>query len=157
MTASTAPRVSIELDVAGAFRELVLATHSFRQAWASRLGINYIDTVAMSYLAISRVLQAGELAVQLGVSAGTMTAVLDRLEHAGLINRDRSEADRRALDISLTELGNRVVVQTQAGLTRMSKAAEVPAEVLMAAMVRMRDAMIVEVSKVADAEIVALS
>ena len=47
----------------------------------------------------------GELAEYLGVTASTMSLTLKRLDEAGLIRRDRDPADRRVVNVRLTEDG----------------------------------------------------
>jgi DNA-binding MarR family transcriptional regulator len=48
---------------------------------------------------------AAELCHSIGYDSGSMTRMLDRLVDLGLIRRDRSEADRRIVRLSLTEAG----------------------------------------------------
>lgn len=52
---------------------------------------------------------AQELARQMGVDAGSMTRLLDRLEAKGLIGRLRSATDRRVVNLVLTAAGEAVV------------------------------------------------
>jgi DNA-binding MarR family transcriptional regulator len=47
----------------------------------------------------------GQLAEELGLSSGAMTNRLDRMEEAGLVRRHRNPADRRSLEVELTEAG----------------------------------------------------
>lgn len=46
-----------------------------------------------------------EMARELGMDAGAMTRMLDRLVAKGLVERTRSEADRRVAHLRLTEAG----------------------------------------------------
>ncbi|HIY63582.1 MAG TPA: MarR family transcriptional regulator [Candidatus Mediterraneibacter stercoripullorum] len=48
-----------------------------------------------------------ELTERLGIQPGSVSEVIGKLEHAGLILRTPSESDRRTMDISLTEEGAR--------------------------------------------------
>ena len=50
----------------------------------------------------------GELADHLGVTASTMSLNLTRLEKAGYITRARDPADRRVMNVLLTESGERL-------------------------------------------------
>lgn len=50
----------------------------------------------------------GELADHMGVTAGTMSVHLGRLEALGFVRRQRSEADGRQVELRLTEDGVRV-------------------------------------------------
>jgi DNA-binding MarR family transcriptional regulator len=51
------------------------------------------------------VLSVGELARRVSLSQGTVTGVLDRLEKRGLVERSRSDSDRRRVLVRLTEAG----------------------------------------------------
>lgn len=48
-----------------------------------------------------------ELSKALGVTTGTITVTVDRLEKGGYALRDRSESDRRSYIIHLTEMGEK--------------------------------------------------
>lgn len=50
----------------------------------------------------------GELAEHVGVTASTMSITLRRLEESGYVRRDRDPADRRAMNVRLTEAGVRM-------------------------------------------------
>lgn len=49
-----------------------------------------------------------ELAEHLGVTPSTMSLNLKRLEHAGYVTRERDAADRRVMNVLLTESGERM-------------------------------------------------
>ncbi len=51
----------------------------------------------------------GELAATLGVHPSSATRACDRLVAAGLLSRDEAPGDRRALSLSLTAAGRRLV------------------------------------------------
>lgn len=59
-------------------------------------------------LKLGRASNAIELAREMGVDAGAVTRMLDRLEAKGLLERVRSEADRRVVHLSLTAAGDAV-------------------------------------------------
>jgi len=54
---------------------------------------------------------AVELAREIGADAGAMTRMLDRLEAKGLIERVRSDADRRVVHLRLTAEGEGVAAE----------------------------------------------
>ncbi|HEY2927706.1 MarR family winged helix-turn-helix transcriptional regulator [Piscinibacter sp.] len=60
-------------------------------------------------LKLGRADSAFELAREMCVDAGAMTRMLDRLESKGLIERVRSETDRRVVHLQLTAEGESVV------------------------------------------------
>ena len=59
-------------------------------------------------LKIGRATTAIELAREMDIDAGAVTRMLDRLEAKGLLERVRSEADRRVVHLRLTEAGDTV-------------------------------------------------
>jgi DNA-binding MarR family transcriptional regulator len=50
-----------------------------------------------------------ELASEAGIAPSTATRILDALERRGIVDRRRSEQDRRAVRITLTRLGEEVL------------------------------------------------
>lgn len=56
----------------------------------------------------------GQLAGELGVNSSNATRVCDRVEQLGLVQRRRSNADRRVVLIALTDAGDRVVSEVLA-------------------------------------------
>jgi MarR family transcriptional regulator, organic hydroperoxide resistance regulator len=50
-----------------------------------------------------------ELAAEAGIAAPTATRILDALERRGIVRRTRSREDRRAVAVSLTELGEQAL------------------------------------------------
>ena len=59
-------------------------------------------------LKLGRATTAIELAREMDIDAGAITRMLDRLESKGLIERVRSEADRRVVHLRLTAAGDQV-------------------------------------------------
>ena len=116
-------------DAVDAMRALVLTAYSFRQGLAAALGVAVSDTFALSHLAIATSLTAGELAQRAGLAPSSVTAMLDRLERAGLAQRTVLPEDRRSQQITLTDRGRRVLAVSshwaQAGFETVP-AAELP-------------------------------
>jgi DNA-binding MarR family transcriptional regulator len=71
--------------------ELLLLT----QAVSDRLGVNGTDLQCLGILTSSGAMTAGELAERTGLTTGAVTGVIDRLEQAGLVTRERDAVDRR--------------------------------------------------------------
>jgi len=60
---------------------------------------------AIEIIGHDRSLRMKELAEKLGVTTGTLTVTVDRLEHKGLIERKPHETDRRSYRVVLTDAG----------------------------------------------------
>lgn len=73
----------------------------FQDAVARFGGINGTDMQAVGLLMSEGPATPGELAERTGLTAGgSITAVIDRLERAGYVRRDRDQVDRRRVIVS---------------------------------------------------------
>jgi DNA-binding MarR family transcriptional regulator len=77
------------------------------QAMASKLGINSTDLECLDLVAFGRDVTAGVLAEATGLTTGAITGVIDRLERAGLVRRERDDNDRRKVIVVATSLMQR--------------------------------------------------
>lgn len=72
----------------------------FHQAVAERLGLNATDLKSLDLArSASEPLTAGHLAELTGLTTGAITGVVDRLEAAGFVRRQRDAHDRRRVII----------------------------------------------------------
>lgn len=67
----------------------------FRHAVAEVLGLNAADMDCLTVLFLKRIATPSELSRYTGLSSGATTAMLDRLEKGGLIERQPNPHDRR--------------------------------------------------------------
>jgi DNA-binding MarR family transcriptional regulator len=63
-----------------------------------------------------------ELAAHAGITASTATRILDALERRDVVRRTRSDEDRRAVAVSLTDAGRRLVHAEQEWLRGRQRA-----------------------------------
>jgi DNA-binding MarR family transcriptional regulator len=77
-------------------------TQMLDEAAAAYLGINPIDGRAIDVIDQHRRITAGELARELRLSTGAVTALVDRLERAGYARRVPDPEDRRRVLIEVT-------------------------------------------------------
>src|SRR6202166_5088620 len=70
------------------------------QTVASRVGISSSDLECLDFLNLEGRVTAGRLAEVTGLTTGAITGVVDRLEKAGLVRRERDESDRRKVFIA---------------------------------------------------------
>jgi DNA-binding MarR family transcriptional regulator len=81
---------------AAAMREFMARAVLFQDAVARSGGLNGSDLQAVSILMSEGPATPGELADRTGLTAGgSITALVDRLERAGYVRRERDAADRR--------------------------------------------------------------
>jgi DNA-binding MarR family transcriptional regulator len=93
--------LSAALLVAG--RSLGNSSSMLLNACAERLGLHSTDWGCVLLLneALPTPLTAGQLAELTGLTTGAVTGVLDRLENAGYVRRERDPADRRRVVVRL--------------------------------------------------------
>src|SRR5712691_3749255 len=82
------------------------STDAFDDQVARLLKLNRTDLRCLDWL-FDGPKTAGQLAEAIGLSSAATTALLDRLEHRGLVQRVRDAADRRKVLAEMTELGYR--------------------------------------------------
>ena len=71
----------------------------YGQTVANVAGISGSDLECLDFLILEGRVTAGRLAEVTGLTTGAITGVVDRLEKAGLVRRERDEADRRKVFI----------------------------------------------------------
>ena len=85
-----------------AFRAYQTSNDNFDQAIADHLGMNRTDMRCVDLIDQAGGMTAGELARAAGLTTGAVTAVIDRLERAGVARRVPDPADRRRVRIETT-------------------------------------------------------
>ena len=81
-------------------RELSVQLSLLNHQVGARLDIRDVDLDCLDIVARTGPLSPSALARRAGLHPATMTGVLDRLERAGWISRDRDPADRRGVLVS---------------------------------------------------------
>lgn len=82
-----------------------------QQQIASALHISNYDFITIQILEETGAITAGELAKRIGLSTGSVTALIDRLEKANFVKRELDTKDRRKVNI-VPIYGERKDVQT---------------------------------------------
>jgi len=93
MTKST--KTDLKKRALMAVREYGIHLTLFRNAMSEWAGLNVTDMECLRLLFLKGVAAPSELARQTGLTSGATTAMLDRLEKAGLIERRPNPEDRR--------------------------------------------------------------
>jgi len=92
----------LEKQVSIAAQENGVSSVLFRNAIGRKLGLNIADMECLSLLFIKGISTPTELARYTGLTTGSTTAMLDRLEKAKLITRKPNPKDRRGVLIEPT-------------------------------------------------------
>ena len=81
-------------------RELNAIQMTYLQAIADRIGLNLTDMRCLNFtFRTEKTISAGDLVKITGLTTGAITGVIDRLETAGFIKRNRDASDRRLVII----------------------------------------------------------
>src|SRR6266516_437350 len=96
----TVSRHSLEVQIVESTRRVIANAILYSHQVAERLGLGASDTQFMTLLEVHGPLTPGQLAELTGLKTGTVTGVLDRLEQARFIRRDRDPVDRRKVIVS---------------------------------------------------------
>ena len=94
---------NLEKQVFAAARDNGISSVLFRNAIARKLGLNITDGECLSLLSIRGVSTPTELARYTGLTSGSTTAMLDRLERAQFIRRKPNPEDRRGVLIVINK------------------------------------------------------
>ena len=86
-------------------RQYGISSVLFRNTVGERLGVNVTDMECLALLFHNRLATPSELARHTGLTSGATTAMLDRLERGGLIERQPNPEDRRGTLIVLKKSG----------------------------------------------------
>lgn len=96
-------RSALEQQVMMAARDQGVSSVLFRNAIGRKLGLSVTDNECLSFLAIKGVATPSELARYTGLTTGSTTAMLDRLEKTGYVSRKPNPDDRRGVLVAPTK------------------------------------------------------
>lgn len=91
--------------------ELFERLSSWELAVVAESGLSLPHMHAVELLGIYGTMKMRDLCARLGVTTGTLTVTVDKLEKAGLVERVANPEDRRSWTIELTEAGRQTQQQ----------------------------------------------
>src|SRR6266487_269062 len=94
-------RADLEVAFAAGLRRTGSLMQLMGMAAAEKIGINATDLNCLNVLSFSGHMTAGELARATGLTTASITGVVDRLEEAGYVRRERDPRARRRVVIRL--------------------------------------------------------
>jgi DNA-binding MarR family transcriptional regulator len=111
-------RQDLKRQIMMAARENGISSVLFRNAIGRKLGLNVTDTECLSLLSIKGISTPTELARYTGLTTGSATAMLDRLEKAEFIRRKPNPKDRRSVIIEISKQYTETVGPFIAGIQK---------------------------------------
>jgi MarR family transcriptional regulator, organic hydroperoxide resistance regulator len=92
----TTPRAELTDQITAELRVFIARSILRNQEVADELGLHSVDLQCLNLIALAREpLTPGQIAYSAGLATSTTTRVLDRLQNAGYLERDRDLGDRR--------------------------------------------------------------
>ncbi|KAB2325191.1 MarR family transcriptional regulator [Betaproteobacteria bacterium SCN1] len=104
-------------EVLRQFRVIFGAVRQHYQGVEKACGVSGAQIWAMAALRESPGLKVSELAQTLSIHPSTASNLLDKIEKAGLIRRERNSTDQRVVRLYLTEAGDRALENAPRPLT----------------------------------------
>lgn len=99
------------------FRVIFGAVRQHFQAVEKACGVSGAQIWALAALRQTPGMKVSELAQALSIHASTASNLLDKIEKAGLIRRERKHADQRVVQLYLTESGEKALEKAPQPLT----------------------------------------
>jgi DNA-binding MarR family transcriptional regulator len=93
----------LKYKVLMAARDNGISSILFRNALAKRFGLNLTESLCLTLLGIKQVSTPTELAKYTGLTTGSTTTMLDRLEKKKIITRKPNPKDRRGVIIEINK------------------------------------------------------
>ena len=88
-----------------ALRRIMRATDLQSQTLSRETGLTVPQLLVMQAIEKEGSPSTSTLARHIVVSQATVTRIIDRLEHAGLVRREKSSTDKRVVNVRLTDAG----------------------------------------------------
>jgi DNA-binding MarR family transcriptional regulator len=92
-------------EVVGAISALIRSEHRHAAYLGLAMGLSSADTLALFHLA-NEPLSASTLGERLGLTSGSVTALVDRLTERKMVKRRPSDSDRRMVYVEMTKAGH---------------------------------------------------
>jgi DNA-binding MarR family transcriptional regulator len=92
-------------NLANLVREHSSAVMRYAAATAKRMGLEVSELAALEHLQAAGPMMLGRLGERLSMSPGAVTALVDRLESKGYVERTPNPGDRRSALVRETEVG----------------------------------------------------
>jgi DNA-binding MarR family transcriptional regulator len=86
-------------------RDVILNGGVFQRGQAMHLGLGPTDLIALGHVCRAGQLTPGELAQMLGLTTGSITPLVDRMQAAGFVIREVNPDDRRSMLVRTTAAG----------------------------------------------------
>jgi len=94
-----------------ALRRIIHGVDSYSRKLFKEFRITGPQLLCLHLIARQGPLTSAQISRRLSISASTLNGILDRLENAGYLNRERNDPDRRKVLVSTTNLGSEIILK----------------------------------------------
>lgn len=94
-----------------ALRRILRATDLYGRELARARGLTAVQLRVLQIVGETGSKTPTEISLRMGVSQATMTALIDKLVAKGLVERQRSDTDRRQTNVVITQTGQTAVIE----------------------------------------------
>lgn len=94
-----------------ALRRILRATELYGRELAKAAGLTAVQIRVLQIVAETGISTPKAISARMGVSQATMTTLIDRMVAKGLVERQRSEVDRRQMNIMITSEGREAIAR----------------------------------------------
>lgn len=105
-------RAGARLEIIDNLRRVYQAINEYSKKAEKVTGLTGPQLWAIKLLADTSPLRVSDLARQMYLHPATVVGIVDRLELKGLVARNRSTQDRRSIELTLTESGQKVAAKS---------------------------------------------
>lgn len=99
------PRITDEQRHARLLADHVRGAYRYLSTLVDQLGVNLSDVMALVFLKQHGRLTAKQLGKSIGITSGSLTVLIDRLEGVGAVERQPNPDDRRSVFVVITPNG----------------------------------------------------
>ena len=93
-----------------ALRKIIRAIDMNSKKLVKRVGLTGPQLLILQEISRKVELTAGEIAKAVSLSQATVTGILERMEKRKLLNRQRSESDKRRIMVRITQEGEEILI-----------------------------------------------
>jgi len=111
----------LQFNVLMAARDNGITSMLFRNAMAKKIDLSLTESLCLTLLGINLVSTPSEIAKYIGLSTGSTTTLLDRLEKKGFVKRKSNPKDRRGVKIEICEEYSKIAHKMVIGVQKTHK------------------------------------
>ncbi|MCV9388207.1 MarR family winged helix-turn-helix transcriptional regulator [Reichenbachiella ulvae] len=101
--------MKIEQEIIASIRKIIRAVDIYSNRLKEQIGLNSSQLTCLNYLSQYGPRSISELGKMLNLSPSMLTNIIDQLESRLLVERVRSDKDRRIIKIEMTNMGEEIL------------------------------------------------